>query len=136
MPLVGLGQSPPSPLSLHFPTSPPTTLCFSIFYYSLFPLLTHFIYFLAFSFFPWGCTCSELEQEQANPVYPGNDHTWVYARYRLWGCNTPRFVCRLLSYITHLLTYLLSDLLPYLFTYFLTYSLLKNRPVPFSGRRS
>jgi len=38
-PRVGPGQSP---LSLHFPISPPF---FSVFYFSIFPFLTRFIYF-------------------------------------------------------------------------------------------
>jgi len=47
MPHVGLGNHP---LSLHFPTS---TLFFSIVYFSYFPFLTRFIYFLAIHPFPF-----------------------------------------------------------------------------------
>jgi len=49
MPRVGPGQSPSS---FYVPTSPPSTLSFSIFYFSVFPVLTRFIYFIAFPSFP------------------------------------------------------------------------------------
>ena len=42
MPCVGPGQPP---LSLHFPTFPPSTLFFGIFYFSLFPFLALSIFF-------------------------------------------------------------------------------------------
>ena len=48
VPRVGPGQSP-------FPylfTSLPSTLCFSMFYFYLFPFLTCFVYFLDFPFLP------------------------------------------------------------------------------------
>ena len=48
----GSGQSSPSPLSLYFLISPPSTLSFSIFYFSLFSFLTRFICFLAIQSLP------------------------------------------------------------------------------------
>ena len=41
-----------SPLSLHLPTFPPSTLCFRMFYFCLFLFLTCFVYFFAFPSLP------------------------------------------------------------------------------------